>query len=119
MRLLMTPARVTLAHHEPSLVSWSPHQPERQPPRQRPNNVPRDREAPGTVPRPAPNRVPHDPHYRKPRRVVHVIDRWRYDGRWWEAHEIHRDYYFLELDGGARLELFREGEDWWAARLTD
>lgn len=51
--------------------------------------------------------------------VVHVIDQWRYDGRWWEGDELHRDYFFLELDGGAKLELFREGDDWWAARLSD
>lgn len=51
--------------------------------------------------------------------MVHVIDQWRYDGRWWEEHELHRDYFFLELDGGAKLELFREGDDWWAARLSD
>lgn len=51
--------------------------------------------------------------------MVQVIDQWRYDGRWWEGNELHRDYFFLELGGGAKLELFLEGGDWWAARLSD
>jgi len=118
MRLLMAPAHVTLADHKPSLVSWSPHQqrqrPDQPPRRERPAE-PRERPAPT----PIPGRRRSDPSQQRPRRVVHVIDRWRYDGRWWEPHELHRDYYFLELDGGARLELFREGDDWWVARLSD
>lgn len=102
-------------------MSWSQPQPRQRPEphRERPTNPPHDRKEPDIVPNPTPGPARPDPRYRQPRRVVHVIDRWRYDGRWWEAHELHRDYYFLELDGGARLELFREGEDWWAARLTD
>lgn len=51
--------------------------------------------------------------------MVQVIDQWRYDGRWWEERELHRDYFFVEIEGGAKLELFREGDDWWAARLSD
>lgn len=50
--------------------------------------------------------------------VVRVLDRWRYDGRWWE-HEVHRDYLLLELRGGSVVELFREGEAWWVARAND
>ncbi|MFO7545156.1 MAG: hypothetical protein R6W77_06635 [Trueperaceae bacterium] len=73
---------------------------------------------PGTPPQPSrPSRQDGRPARR--RYVVHVLDSWRYDGRWWERHELHRDYYFLELDGGTRLELFREGERWWAARAND
>ncbi|NLG08682.1 MAG: hypothetical protein GX560_05440 [Deinococcales bacterium] len=51
--------------------------------------------------------------------MVSVLDSWRYDGRWWEAVELHRDYYLLELDGGTQLELFNEGGAWWAARASD
>jgi hypothetical protein len=51
--------------------------------------------------------------------VAGVIDSWRYDGRWWEPRELHRDYYLLELEGGAQLEMFREGEVWWVARTSD
>jgi len=51
--------------------------------------------------------------------VIQVVDQWRYDGRWWEARELHRDYFFLELDGGGKLELFREEDRWWVARLSD
>ncbi len=47
-----------------------------------------------------------------------MLDRWRYDGRWWER-EIHRDYLLLELRGGGVVELFREGEAWWVARAND
>ena len=47
-----------------------------------------------------------------------MLDQWRYDGRWWER-EIHRDYYLLELRGGGAVELFREGDAWWAARASD
>ena len=47
------------------------------------------------------------------------MDQWRYDGYWWEENEVQRDYFFLELDRGVKLELFREGEDWWVARLND
>lgn len=55
----------------------------------------------------------------RPRRVLCVIDRWRYDGRWWEGEELHRDYFFVELEGGVRAELFRQGHDWWVARVSD
>ncbi len=47
-----------------------------------------------------------------------MLDRWRYDGGWWER-ERHRDYYLLELQGGTVVELFREEDDWWAARASD
>lgn len=47
------------------------------------------------------------------------MDQWRYDGRWWEPDEVHRDYFFLELERGLTLEIFREGEEWWVARLND
>jgi hypothetical protein len=55
----------------------------------------------------------------RPRRVLTVIDRWRYDGRWWDGHELHRDYFFVELEGGVRVELFVEEGDWWVARVSD
>lgn len=93
MRLLMTPAQVVLSEAgTPAAVAWS---------------------APEGLPSPAPGR-------RAPaRRVISVIDAWRYDGRWWEPRELHRDYYLLELEGGAQLELYREGDAWWAARASD
>lgn len=134
MRLLMTPANVTLANRLPTAVSWS-SLPAGRPPEPRPE--PRYRgdgrhgEPPSDEPRDGPGR-PGDPPSGQPprpaeppsrshrlRRVVHVIDQWRYDGRWWEEHELHRDYFFLELDGGAKLEIFREEDYWWAARLSD
>lgn len=52
------------------------------------------------------------------RAVLQVLDRWRYDGRWWE-HETRRDYYLLELQGGSTVEVFKEGEAWWVARTSD
>lgn len=98
MRLLMRPATVATANRLPTAVSWSSH-PNEQPPerRGRPGRQTREREV----------------------LVVQVIDQWRYDGRWWEERELHRDYFFVEIEGGAKLELFREGDDWWAARLSD
>ena len=58
-------------------------------------------------------------HAARPRRVITVIDTWRYDGRWWEERELHRDHYLLELDGGVQAEIFRENDAWWVARITD
>lgn len=98
MRLIMVPARVTLSRSaQPTTVEW---------------------DAGGALPSPAPTRRP--PRRPPPgRRVAGVIDAWRYDGRWWEPRELHRDYYLLELEGGAQLELFREGAEWWVARAND
>lgn len=127
MRLLMTPAQVTLAADQrPKTVAWSTPRSEPTPAKPpEPGQAPtpsRPAEAPSPGPAPEPPTAPA-PHRRnrptRPRYVVHVLDAWRYDGRWWEEHELHRDYYFLELDGGTRLELFREGEGWWAARTND
>lgn len=94
MRLLMIQARVQLAAdgQAPSAVAW---------------------DTPAASPRRGAGSLSPT------RRVVSVIDRWRYDGRWWEARELHRDYFLLELDGGAQLELFLEGGVWWAARASD
>lgn len=92
MRQLLTPATVTLANRLPTAVGWSSRQT-----------------------RPRPERGRRQPLLQ----VVYIIDQWRYDGRWWEGNELRRDYFFLELDGGTKLELFREGEDWWVARLSD
>lgn len=39
------------------------------------------------------------------RRVLRVLDRWRYGGRWWRR-EGPRDYYLLELEGGGVVEVF-------------
>lgn len=162
MRLLMTPAQVTLTpDRRPKTVTWSsprsepsparppeparhgraparsrpttdppPRAPEQAPeppgrvpagPRERPGGRPGDRprEQPREQPPGAPRPSHPEEHPARRRYVVHVLDAWRYDGRWWEEHELHRDYYFLELDGGTRLELFREGERWWAARAND
>lgn len=90
MRLLMLPARVTLRGQEPATVSWP---------------------APSADP---PSTTPAPPS----RAVLQVLDRWRYDGRWWE-HETRRDYYLLELQGGSTVEVFKEGEAWWVARTSD
>ena len=98
MRLLMRPATVVTANRLPTAVSWSRHPNEQRP----------ERRVRGT--RRAPDRQV---------RVVQVVDQWRYDGRWWEEHELHRDYFFLELAGGAKIELFREEDRWWVARLSD
>ncbi len=103
MRLLMTQARVVLSEADaPATVGW---------------------DAPGGLPSPALGRAaPARRTPRRPvptRRVAGVIDSWRYDGRWWEPRELHRDYYLLELEGGAQLEMFREGEVWWVARTSD
>ncbi len=98
MRLLMVEAQVHLAPYGqvpvpvPVTVSWAP----------RPDQ-------------PRPKGLPLSPV----RKVISVVDQWRYDGRWWEAPELHRDYYLLELDNDSRLELFREGGSWWAARVSD
>lgn len=54
----------------------------------------------------------------QPRSVARVIDEWRYDGHWWEL-EVSRDYFLVELLGGVRLELYREGGDWWLAKMSD
>ena len=109
MRLLMIQARVVLSEDRaPSVVTWDaasalPYPaPDGAPPRATP-----------------PTRVRASARRPSPRRVLTIVDRWRYDGRWWEARELHRDYYLLELDGGTHLELFREGEEWWAARAND
>lgn len=98
MRLLMRPATVATVDGLPTAVSWS----------SRPNEQPPER-------RGRRGRRAHDQRVG----VVQVIDRWRYDGRWWEEHELHRDYFFLELAGGAKIELFREEDRWWVARLSD
>lgn len=68
--------------------------------------------------RPAPSPRHGDAGRLHQRPVARVLDRWRYDGRWWER-EIHRDYLLLELRGGSAVELFREGDDWWVARAND
>jgi len=96
MRLLMVPARVTLSGSAaPTAVEWG---------------------AGDGLPSPT-RRLQRRPG--PSRRVASVIDAWRYDGRWWEPRELHRDYYLLELEGGAQLELFREGAEWWVARASD
>lgn len=66
----------------------------------------------------APRAPARAPAHTATRTVLRVLDRWRYDGRWWEL-EIHREYYLLELQGGSTLELFREEDTWWAARVSD
>ena len=92
MRLLMTPAVVTYAQGgAPATVAW-----------RQPESHGRVSGAGG-----------------RPRRVLCVLDRWRYDGRWWETEELHRDYFFVELEGGVRAELFKQGRDWWVARVSD
>ena len=95
MRLLMIEARVVLdgEGHAPLTVAWGAPAP-----------------SPSTKRRPSP--TPN-------RKVISVVDSWRYDGRWWEQLELRRDYYLLELDGGTQLELFQEGGEWWAARASD
>lgn len=63
--------------------------------------------------------APATPTHTAAKRVITVIDDWRYDGHWWEPTELRRHYYLLELDGGTQLELFQEGGAWWAARVSD
>lgn len=91
MRSIMTTAIVTLAPNgNPKTILWP---------------------APGTMPRArtTPRR----------RQVITVTDSWQYDGRWWEDHPIHRDYYLVELDGGTQAEIYREQDTWWVARTSD
>lgn len=97
MRLLMIEARVVLdgEGRAPLTVAWGAHAP-----------------SPSTGRR-------HSSLPSPTRKVVSVVDSWRYDGRWWEQVELRRDYYLLELDGGTQLELFQEGGAWWAARASD
>lgn len=90
MRLLMTEAKVSLSPDGRAPLTVSWPSPS------------------GARPLPSPTRL-----------VTSVIDSWRYDGRWWEPRELHRDYYLLELAGGMQLELFREGGTWWVARVSD
>lgn len=94
MRLLMVKAQVHIAPNSqaPVTVSWTPPANQRSPR--------------GRLPSPV-------------NAVISVVDQWRYDGHWWEEPELHRHYYLLELDNGTQLELFREGGNWWAARVSD
>ncbi len=111
MRLLMTSARVTTSSDgSPVAVAWAPSGSWRYL-GGRQDSV---RAAPGS----RPVHGPRD-HVAHTRRVLAVIDRWRYDGRWWEGEGLHRDYLFVELEGGVRAELYREGGDWWVARISD
>ena len=57
-------------------------------------------------------------YQQRERRVARVLDRWRYGGRWWRL-EGKRDYYLLELEGGAVAEVYREGERWVLSRSAD
>lgn len=43
----------------------------------------------------------------KLRPVVAITNRWRIDDEWWRT-EISRAYFAVELEGGARLTLFRD-----------
>ena len=52
------------------------------------------------------------------RKVVRVLDSWRYGGRWWRL-EGRRDYYLLELEGGAVVEVFCCGDRWVLSRTAD
>jgi len=105
----MVPVDVTIQGRQPVLVRWREPAPDAPTP------------APAAGAAPAGGR-PHGAHdavgrlHRTP--VTRVLDRWRYDGRWWEC-EVHRDYLLLELRGGAVVELFREGDAWWVARVSD
>ncbi len=122
MRLLMTQARVELSDDEtPVSVEWDAPAgllfPATQgaSDRSTPDGTALAGRAPG---RGAPGRHP----LRRPgppRRVINVLDDWRYAGRWWEPRALRRGYYLLELEDGAQLELFREGDTWWVARTTD
>lgn len=96
MRLLMTQARVHLTPHTgaPAAVAW------------------------GAATEPGGPRSGHS-LLSPTRKVISVVDEWRYDGHWWEPTELKRHYYLLELDGGTQLELFQEGGAWWAARASD
>ena len=53
------------------------------------------------------------------RPVVAIRDRWRIDDEWWRT-EISRQYFALELEGGARTTVFhdRVTGDWYAQQYT-
>ncbi len=55
---------------------------------------------------------------RKPVSVRHILDTWRYNGRWWQG-EAPRDYYLLELETGHVIEVFRSAESWVLSRISD
>lgn len=54
--------------------------------------------------------------------VQHIIDRWRFGGRWWRG-EAARAYWLVELQGQQTIELYAEeqpeGLRWTISRLVD
>jgi len=46
------------------------------------------------------------------RKVQGVAERWVVDEDWWTGKPIHREYYRVDLDNGARVRLFREAGRW-------
>lgn len=52
------------------------------------------------------------------RRVVRVLDRYQYGGRWWRG-EGERHYYLVELEEGLVAELYRTGDAWVLSRTAD
>ena len=51
-------------------------------------------------------------------RIVEVLERWRIDDEWWRNRPVSRLYYAVLLEGGKRLEIYRDLVDdrWYAQR---
>jgi hypothetical protein len=52
------------------------------------------------------------------REVTEVLERWRIDDEWWRSRPVSRLYYAVLLEGGKRLEIYRDLVDdrWYAQR---
>ena len=50
--------------------------------------------------------------------VEEVRDSWRIDDEWWREQPIHRAYYQVALEGGARTALFHDlaSDEWYEQR---
>ncbi|MFN0071901.1 MAG: hypothetical protein ACKVVP_10485 [Chloroflexota bacterium] len=55
---------------------------------------------------------------RRWRRVIQVLERWRIDDEWWRSRPVSRLYFAVLLEGGLRLEIYRDLVDgqWYAQR---
>lgn len=49
------------------------------------------------------------------RTITRILTTWQYRSRWWQS-EITRNYYMLELHGGAIIDVFCENERWFATK---
>lgn len=52
------------------------------------------------------------------RKVVRILDFWRYGGRWWVG-EPPRNYFLLELSDGNIVEVYQAAKHWTLSRVAD